>query len=43
MGSIKNASCSCGFQQSVVVGGSIATFRKDILSVLLRHMWTRDS
>jgi hypothetical protein len=29
MGSIKNTSCPCEFQQSVVVGGSMATFRKE--------------
>lgn len=29
MGSIKNASCPCGFQKSVVVGGSMARFREE--------------
>ena len=29
MRSIKNTSCPCEFQQSVVVGGSMATFRKE--------------
>lgn len=29
MGSVHNASCQCGFETKVVVGGSMATFQDD--------------